>query len=132
MVFSSILFLFRFLPVTFLVYYLAPKKIKNLVLLIASLIFYSWGEVRSFRAAVPAVPYSAAHKKPHHAAYSIKIAKAYIPVKDFYITFLSFILNYLILFFLAPRQFFRDVFPGNPLLRHDDHEVIEVIGDRVQ
>ncbi|MBC8584164.1 MBOAT family O-acyltransferase [Youxingia wuxianensis] len=48
MVFSSILFLFRFLPVTFLVYYLAPKKIKNLVLLIASLIFYSWGEVRYF------------------------------------------------------------------------------------
>ncbi|MBR5495922.1 MAG: MBOAT family protein [Oscillospiraceae bacterium] len=44
MVFSSILFLFKFLPVAFLIYYIAPYKIKNLVLFIASLIFYSWGE----------------------------------------------------------------------------------------
>lgn len=44
MVFSSLLFLFLFLPVTFLLYCLAPKKLKNLVLLIFSLIFYAWGE----------------------------------------------------------------------------------------
>ena len=48
MVFSSLVFLFRFLPITFLIYYLAPKKVKNLVLLIASLVFYSWGEARYF------------------------------------------------------------------------------------
>ncbi|HIX66077.1 MAG TPA: MBOAT family protein [Candidatus Anaerotruncus excrementipullorum] len=48
MVFSSLLFLFRFLPITFAAYYLAPKRLKNLVLLIASLVFYSWGEVRYF------------------------------------------------------------------------------------
>ncbi|WP_066459368.1 MBOAT family O-acyltransferase [Anaerotruncus rubiinfantis] len=48
MVFSSILFLFRFLPVAFLAYYLTPKRLKNLTLLIASLVFYSWGEVRYF------------------------------------------------------------------------------------
>ncbi len=48
MVFSSVLFLFRFFPVTFAVYYLTPAKFKNLVLLIASLIFYSWGEARYF------------------------------------------------------------------------------------
>ncbi|MBR5559179.1 MAG: MBOAT family protein [Oscillospiraceae bacterium] len=48
MVFSSILFLFRFMPIAFLVYYLVPKKLKNLTLLILSLIFYCWGEIRYF------------------------------------------------------------------------------------
>lgn len=48
MVFSSILFLFRFMPIAFLLYYASPKKYKNLVLLIVSLVFYSWGEVKYF------------------------------------------------------------------------------------
>lgn len=44
MVFSSLTFLFVFLPVTILIYYIAPKKIRNLILLIMSLVFYAWGE----------------------------------------------------------------------------------------
>ncbi|MBP0989802.1 MAG: MBOAT family protein [Oscillospiraceae bacterium] len=48
MVFSSILFLFKFLPIVFLIYYIIPAKFKNLALVIFSLIFYSWGEVRYF------------------------------------------------------------------------------------
>ncbi len=48
MVFSSILFLFRFFPVAMLLYYLAPRRYKNLALLLESLVFYSWGEVRYF------------------------------------------------------------------------------------
>ena len=48
MVFSSILFLFRFLPITLAIYYLAPRKLKNAVLVVCSLFFYSWGEVRYF------------------------------------------------------------------------------------
>ncbi len=44
MVFSSLPFLFAFLPATLLIYFIAPKKIKNIALLIASLIFYAWGE----------------------------------------------------------------------------------------
>ena len=44
MVFSSLIFLFLFLPLTLLVYYISNSKIKNLILLIASLIFYAWGE----------------------------------------------------------------------------------------
>ena len=44
MVFSSITFLFYFLPVVLLVYYLVPKKYKNIVLLIASFAFYFYGE----------------------------------------------------------------------------------------
>ena len=44
MVFSSLLFLFRFLPAVLIVYYLAPRRFRNLVLLLFSLVFYAWGE----------------------------------------------------------------------------------------
>ncbi len=44
MVFSSFIFLIYFLPITVLGYYLMPGKGKNLWLLLASLIFYAWGE----------------------------------------------------------------------------------------
>ena len=43
MVFSSAIFLICFLPVTLLLYYLADRKYKNYILLISSIIFYSWG-----------------------------------------------------------------------------------------
>lgn len=47
MLFSSLTFVWFFLPALALIYYLAPgRKIKNAVLLIASLLFYSWGEPR--------------------------------------------------------------------------------------
>ena len=44
MIFSSIFFLFVFLPVTLILYFLVPWKLKNLVLLLTSLVFYAWGE----------------------------------------------------------------------------------------
>lgn len=44
MVFSSILFLFRFLPIALILYFAAPGKLKNLVLFALSLCFYAWGE----------------------------------------------------------------------------------------
>lgn len=44
MVFSSLTFLFAFLPITILIYYIVPKKLRNLVLLVMSLVFYAWGE----------------------------------------------------------------------------------------
>ncbi len=44
MLFSSIPFLFYFLPAVVLLYLIAPKILKNPVLLLASLIFYAWGE----------------------------------------------------------------------------------------
>ncbi|MEG1850472.1 MAG: MBOAT family O-acyltransferase [Bacilli bacterium] len=44
MLFSSISFLFIFLPTVILVYFLVPKKFKNITLLIFSLFFYFWGE----------------------------------------------------------------------------------------
>ena len=42
MVFSSLTFLFAYLPLTLLVYFLAPLKWRNWVLLVVSLIFYGW------------------------------------------------------------------------------------------
>lgn len=44
MVFSSITFLFYFLPIVLAIYYIAPKKYRNLILLISSLLFYFFGE----------------------------------------------------------------------------------------
>lgn len=44
MVFSSIPFLYYFLPVVLLCYIVAPANCKNVVLLLASLVFYAWGE----------------------------------------------------------------------------------------
>ena len=43
MVFSSVLFLFYFLPVTLLLYYIVGKRFKNGVALLASVVFYAWG-----------------------------------------------------------------------------------------
>lgn len=46
MLFSSVPFLFYFLPAVLLVYFLVPKRAKNGVLLLSSLVFYGWGEPR--------------------------------------------------------------------------------------
>lgn len=46
MVFSSMVFLGLFLPVTFLVYYLVPMRLRNAWLALASIVFYAWGEPR--------------------------------------------------------------------------------------
>ncbi|MCI8429665.1 MAG: MBOAT family protein [Lachnospiraceae bacterium] len=44
MVFSSLIFIFRFLPAFLAVYLLAPDRYRNLVLFMGSLVFYAWGE----------------------------------------------------------------------------------------
>lgn len=46
MVFSSLLFLFIFLPLFLLAYFLVPRKLRNLILVVFSLMFYAWGEPR--------------------------------------------------------------------------------------
>lgn len=48
MIFSTLLFLFRFLSIALALYYIVPGKWKNAVLFVSSLIFYSWGEVKLF------------------------------------------------------------------------------------
>lgn len=44
MVFSSLIFLWIFLPVVFILYFTAKEQYRNIILLIASLFFYAWGE----------------------------------------------------------------------------------------
>ena len=44
MVFSSVTFIYVFLPVVLLLYYAAPKKLKNLLILLSGIVFYAWGE----------------------------------------------------------------------------------------
>ena len=44
MLFSSNVFLFAFLPVVLLLYYVSPRRLRNPVLLLWSLVFYGWGE----------------------------------------------------------------------------------------
>ena len=44
MLFSSIVFLFSFLPAVMILYYLLPVRFRTVILLLASLVFYAWGE----------------------------------------------------------------------------------------
>ncbi len=44
MVFSSLSFMFVFLPIVLVTYYLSPFKVKNLIILVSGIVFYAWGE----------------------------------------------------------------------------------------
>ena len=44
MVFSSVIFMFMYLPVVLLVYYIAPWKWRNIWLFVVNMLFYGWGE----------------------------------------------------------------------------------------
>lgn len=44
MLFSSLTFIFIYLPIVLILYFFTPRKYKNILLLVVSLLFYSWGE----------------------------------------------------------------------------------------
>lgn len=44
LVFSSLTFLYFFLPIVLLLYFIVPMKVKNVIILISGLLFYAWGE----------------------------------------------------------------------------------------
>ena len=46
MVFSSVVFLYIFFPIMLLLYFAVPKKFKNAIMILASLVFFAWGEIR--------------------------------------------------------------------------------------
>ena len=46
MLFSSLEFIFLFLPITLLVYYISPSRVKNAVLFVSGIVFYAFGEIR--------------------------------------------------------------------------------------
>ena len=46
MLFSSLEFIFLYLPITLFVYYISPRRLKNAVLFISGIVFYAYGEIR--------------------------------------------------------------------------------------
>ena len=44
MVFSSLIFLYIFLPIVLILYFISPMKIKNLIIFVSGILFYAWGE----------------------------------------------------------------------------------------
>ena len=45
MSFGSLVFLVRFLPVSLLLYYICPRRFRNILLAVLSLFFYAWGDM---------------------------------------------------------------------------------------
>lgn len=95
MVFSSNLFIFRFIPIVFLLYFLTPTQHKNLVLFIASLFFYAWGEVRYILIMFASVfvDYACSNKIESHRNNPI-ITKRYLLASVFFNLGMLFIFKY--------------------------------------
>ena len=97
MLFSSITFLYYFLPWVLVLYFLVPAKMKNLVLLISSLCFYGWGEPRivNYMIATVCVSYGLGlmtEKYPEHKKKFLGLAVsfcigslAYFKYADFFV-----------------------------------------------
>ena len=80
MLFSSITFLYCFLPCVLLVYFVVPDRIKNTVLLLASLFFYGWGEPKYLIFMLASVTQSYAAALLVERFRGTKIAKAALAV----------------------------------------------------
>ena len=101
MVFSSLIFIFRFLPVFLIVYFITPKKYKNFTLLIFSLIFYTFGEPKYFPLMIASILVD--------YFVSIKIEKNYNNRnKCRLLLLISIIFNIGMLFFFKYYNFFID------------------------
>lgn len=100
MVFSSIEFIFYFLPIVLLIYYLAPKRAKNVVLLIASLAFYAWGAPDFFLIFIFSMICNFLITKKMHNTQNVKPRKLWMA--------LSLILNIGLLAYFKYMNFFMD------------------------
>lgn len=80
MLFSSITFLYCFLPCVLLVYFVVPDRMKNTVLLLASLFFYGWGEPKYLIFMLASVTQSYAAALLVERFRGTKIAKAALAV----------------------------------------------------
>ncbi|VYT80527.1 MBOAT family protein [Clostridium paraputrificum] len=101
MIFSSILFIFRFLPIALILYYITPQKYKNLILTLLSLVFYSWGEGKYFLIMIASIiiDYTAGRLIYR---YKSKIKKKTI------VLCISLVFNLGLLFFFKYFNFFID------------------------
>lgn len=103
MVFSSLPFLFRFLPVVLLLYFILPGFARNTLLLIASLIFYAWGEPVYVLIMISSTLFAYAHGRIIH--HSFEKGK-YFHAKIFLVS--SIVWNLLPLFFFKYWNFLAD------------------------
>ena len=115
MVFSSIVFIFYFLPVVLLVYYLAPDKAKNVVLLIASLVFYAWGAPDFFPIFIASMICNFLITNKMHNTEAPKAKKGWLAV--------SMVLNIGLLAYFKYMNFFVD--NVNALLQLTNHAAIQ-------
>ena len=99
MVFSSISFLYYFLPITLLLYFIVPKKIKNFVLLLASLFFYFYGEPRYIIVLIFSCIFN--------YYYGKWMEKTTNPLRK-YLLIINLVINFGILFYFKYFNFFLD------------------------
>ena len=115
MVFSSITFLFYFLPVFLLVYFIVPHKWQNIVLLLASLLFYGFGAPKFLPIFIILMIVNWLTAKKMHATSDIKRRRLLLTV--------SVTLNLLVLGYFKYMNFFID--NVNALLNITNHNVLE-------
>lgn len=101
MIFSSLIFLFSFLPIVFILYYIANSKLKNYVLLLASLFFYAWGEPKYIFLMIGSIAVN--------YIFGIKVSSNDKKEKKLWLT-LSIIINIGILIIFKYTNFFIDNF----------------------
>jgi len=99
MVFSSISFLYYFLPITLFLYFIVPKKIKNFILLIASLAFYFYGEPRYIIVLILSCVFN--------YYYGKYLEKSPDSIKK-YLLIINLVINFGILFYFKYFNFFLD------------------------
>ena len=111
MVFSSLLFLFVYLPLTLLGYYLSPRRARNTVLFLFSLLFYAWGEpiYLILMAVSITVAYVMGFGVAKYRATDPKRAKRWM--------ILSVGINLAFLFFFKYYNFFAETLSRLPFLR---------------
>lgn len=100
MVFSSVIFLTVFLPIVLLLYFITPKQFKNIYLLIASVLFYSWG--------APKFIYAILLTTTLDFYLAKRIYKSIKPIERKLALILSLSLNLGLLFYFKYFNFFID------------------------
>ena len=122
MVFSSPIFLFGFLPIALLLYYIAPASLKNIGLLIISLLFYAWGEAGYVSVMLVSIGFN------YISGLLIFKYKENKFISSLYL-FIGIILNIVILGYFKYYNFILDniylVFSGIKI-SHNQHEIIHL------
>ncbi len=122
MVFSSLLFLFMYLPIVLLIYYAVPFKYRNLFLFFANLVFYGWGEpiYVTLMLFSTVVDYTCGHFIDKYRTKNKKIAKTFL--------ILSVCINLGLLGFFKYAGFITDTLNAIPFFSLPSIEVPLPIG----